>query len=63
MVHFIMYIHRSDGQHKKQQPLVELPDRKGWTPLHYACFDNNEELVRQLMGAGADPNTKYVWQD
>ena len=62
MVHFTMYIHRSDGQHAKPQPLAELPDRKGWTPLHYACFDNNEELVRQLMEAGADPNTKYVWE-
>ena len=52
--------YRSDGQH---DPLAVLPDRKGWTPLHYACFDNNKELVRQLLGAGADPNATYVWED
>ena len=55
--------YRSDGQHANKTPLAELPDRKGWTPLHYACFDNNKELVRQLLGAGADPNAKYVWED
>ena len=55
--------YRSDGQHAGTTPLAELPDRKGWTPLHYGCFDNNKELVQELRDAGADPNAKYVWQD
>ena len=27
------------------EPLVNVPDFKGWTPLHYACSENNLELV------------------
>ena len=51
--------HRTDDQHPKQNPLAELPDNKGWTPLHYACYDNNMKLVQQLIDAGADPNARY----
>ena len=51
--------HRTDDQHPKPNPLAELPDSKGWTPLHYACYDNNMKLVQQLINAGADPNARY----
>ena len=56
-----MYIHRTDDQ--DPQPLANLPDNNGWTPLHYACYDNNMKLVQQLLRAGADPNAKFVWED
>ena len=58
--HF-MHTHRTDGQLQQPNRLAELPDNKGWTPLHYACYDNNMKLVLQLINAGADPNAKYVW--
>ena len=51
--------HRTDDQHPKPNPLAELPDNKGWTALHYACYDNNKKLVQQLINAGADPNARY----
>ena len=34
--------------------LVDMVDYRGWTPLHYACIANNEQLIEQLMEAGAD---------
>ena len=40
-------------------PLVNISDLKGWTPLHYACSDNNLEFVQLLLDAGADQNAKY----
>ena len=55
--HLIMYTHRTGGQHPN--PLTNFPDNKGWTPLHYACYDNNIKLVLQLIKAGADPNARY----
>ena len=38
--------------------LVNDPDCDGKTPLHYACYSNNKELVKQLLQAGADPNAR-----
>lgn len=37
---------------------VDLPDRDGNTPLHYATFDRDEddEAIRLLRAAGADPD-------
>ena len=55
-----MYTHRTDGQCRQPNRLAELPDNKGWTPLHYACYDNNKKLVQQLRDAGADPNARYT---
>jgi len=40
-------------------PLVNVPELKGWTPLHYACSNNDKDLVQQLLDAGADPNARY----
>jgi ankyrin repeat protein len=28
---------------------------QGWTPLHYAAENNHVEMLRLLMGFGADP--------
>ena len=52
-----MYTHRTGDQHPNL--LTNFPDNKGWTPLHYACYDNNTKLVLQLIKAGADPNARY----
>ena len=52
-----MYMHRTPDH---PVPLAELPDSKGWTPLHYACYDNNMKLVLQLIEAKTDANAKYV---
>ena len=40
--------------------LVNVPDSRGLTPLHVACSDNNVELVRLMMNAGADPEIRYM---
>ena len=53
----IMYNHRTADNHP--QKLVNFPDCKGWTPLHYACYDSNKELVKQLLAAGADKCARY----
>lgn len=44
---------------KDSQQLVNLHDCKGWTPLHYACYDSNKELVKQLLDAGANKDARY----
>ena len=41
------------------EALVNVPDFKGWTPLHYACSENNLELIQRLLEVGADPNARY----
>ncbi len=33
----------------------------GWTPLHYAARQNDTQLVRILLAAGADKNIKDKW--
>ena len=40
-------------------PLVNVPEIRGWTPLHYACSNDDKDLVQQLLDAGADPNARY----
>ncbi|XP_076764963.1 BRCA1-associated RING domain protein 1-like [Xylocopa sonorina] len=37
---------------------INKKNAKGETQLHAACLKNKEELVRTLLAAGADPNTK-----
>ena len=54
----LRYMHRTPDN---SVPLVNLPDNKGWTPLHYACYDNNTKLVQQLIKAGTNANAKYVY--
>ena len=33
-------------------------DHFGWTPLHFAMFDNNLSTIMSLVDAGADPNAE-----
>ncbi|XP_053975849.1 BRCA1-associated RING domain protein 1-like isoform X1 [Hylaeus volcanicus] len=42
---------------------INKPNAKGETKLHAACLKNNEEHVKRLLAAGANPNTKdnYGW--
>ena len=41
------------------KPLVNVQDSaRGMTPLHFACSDNNKELVELLLKAGGDPNAR-----
>ncbi|OAX33258.1 ankyrin, partial [Rhizopogon vinicolor AM-OR11-026] len=37
---------------------VDKVDAGGWTALHIAVSAGNEEIVRELVGAGADVNRK-----
>ena len=53
----IVYLtHRTEGER-----LVDMVDCNGWTPLHYACFDSNKELIEHLMEAGADIWARYFF--
>ena len=41
------------------EPLVNVQDSaRGMTPLHFACSDNNRELVELLLKKRADPNIR-----
>lgn len=33
-----------------------VPDEKGWYPLHYAAYNGNAKAVQSLLAAGANPN-------
>ncbi|KAJ6483795.1 ankyrin repeat-containing domain protein, partial [Mycena vitilis] len=37
---------------------VDLVDNSGWTPLHIAVSAGHDEIVQELVGAGADVNRK-----
>ncbi|WP_181782380.1 ankyrin repeat domain-containing protein, partial [Pseudonocardia pini] len=37
---------------------VDLADRTGHTPLHYAAMINRTAVVRDLLAAGADPTAR-----
>ncbi|KII89692.1 hypothetical protein PLICRDRAFT_107568, partial [Plicaturopsis crispa FD-325 SS-3] len=37
---------------------VDKPDGSGWTALHIAVSAGHEEIVRELVGAGADVNNR-----
>jgi len=37
---------------------VDKTDDSGWTALHVAVSSGHEEVVRELVGAGADMNRK-----
>ncbi|KAJ7672279.1 ankyrin repeat-containing domain protein, partial [Mycena polygramma] len=37
---------------------VDFVDNSGWTPLHIAVSAGHDEIVQELVGAGADVNRK-----
>jgi ankyrin repeat protein len=39
---------------------IDLADRTGHTPLHYAAMINRTGVVRDLLAAGADPTARTV---
>ena len=43
---------------RSQKADVDKPDGSCWTPLHIASSAGQEEVVRELVGAGADVNKK-----
>jgi len=54
-----LHTYRPGGERRPDaERLVNLSDYNGWTPLHYACFDENKELLQQLLEAGADPTAR-----
>jgi ankyrin repeat protein len=47
-------------------PLTQKEAKAGWTPLHYACADDEKKhgvlsVIRMLLEAGADPTVKDVY--
>ncbi|KAF8071571.1 ankyrin repeat-containing domain protein, partial [Lyophyllum atratum] len=41
-----------------QKAEVDKPDNSGWTPLHIAVSAGHDQVVQELVGAGADVNRK-----
>ena len=37
---------------------LDLPERRGWTPLMFASSCNRVHIVRQLLLCGAQPNAR-----
>ena len=58
ILHTFIYTYRTELT-EPLTPLVDVPDSTGLTPLHFACSDNNLELVDQLLKAGANPEAMY----
>ena len=53
-------IHLYRPEHAKS--LVNVPDdARRMTPLHFACSNNNKELVEELLEAGAWPKARYCF--
>ena len=53
-------IHSYRTEHAKS--LVNVSDdARGMTPLHFACSDNNKELVEKLLKAEAHPEARYCF--
>ena len=50
---------RRDGRLLWRRLTTEETDQNGWTPLHVAAYCGNVEIVRMLLGRGADINEKY----
>ena len=42
--------------------LLDKPDHSRRTPLHLACYNGDEPMVRLLLNAGADSSLKDLWQ-
>jgi len=45
-----------EGEEQRRRPAGSDMRADGWTPLHVAAFALDEEKVRQLLGADANPN-------
>ena len=58
VVHLIHTYRPGSERRPDDERLVNLSDYNGWTPLHYACFNENRELLQQLLEAGADPTAR-----
>jgi ankyrin repeat protein len=37
---------------------INAPDKGGWTPLHFAAWDDNKEITELLIAKGANVNAK-----
>ena len=46
----------------KQGATIDLPNRQGLTPLSLAAKRGNQELVRELIAQGAQPNLRFIPQ-
>ena len=51
-----MTISRNEGEKTKDQV---NSTNKGYTPLHYACWQGHQIVAEKLMKDGADPSARY----
>ena len=52
-----MTISRNGGEKTKHQ--VNSTNNKGYTPLHYACWQGHQIVAEELKKAEADPSARY----
>lgn len=52
-----MTISRNEGEKTKHQ--VNSTNNKGYTPLHYACWQGHQIVAKELKKAEADPSARY----
>ena len=52
-----MTISRIGGEETKHQ--VNSTNNKGYTPLHYACWQGHQIVAEELKKAEADPSARY----